>query len=70
MTGQYPSVVWQLCWFFISPAILITLIILNLYQITNIEGGYYYSTWKPFEVCHHLPFFFNKKSFSLKFEVY
>jgi hypothetical protein len=46
MTGEKLHVVWIVCWFVISPAILVTLIVLSLYDLANTEG-YLYSTWQP-----------------------
>ncbi|XP_028392282.1 sodium- and chloride-dependent transporter XTRP3A-like isoform X1 [Dendronephthya gigantea] len=47
MTGERLHFAWSVCWFIISPAILITLIVLSLYDMSTTEG-YLYSTWRPF----------------------
>ena len=49
MTGEKLHPSWSVCWFVISPAILITLIVLSLYDM-SITEGYLYSTWRPFTV--------------------
>ncbi len=46
MTGEKLHCVWTLCWFIISPAILVALIVFSLYDIANTDG-YLYNTWRP-----------------------
>ena len=46
MTEEKLHPVWTVCWFVISPAILVTLIVLGLYDMANTDG-YLYSTWQP-----------------------
>ena len=44
MTGEKLHGVWTLCWFIISPAILVALIVLGLYDMTD-PDRYLYSAW-------------------------
>jgi hypothetical protein len=63
MTGEQLHRVWTLCWFIISPAILVALIVLSLYDMTD-PDRYIYSTWEPSTVrinsgkdgIEHVPF--------------
>lgn len=54
MTGEQPNFMLKICWFVISPAILVTLICLSVYDMASIEGVY--SAWQPLKVCLNLQF--------------